>query len=348
MTNRISALINSLVARPTATHFRNSAVKISLCVPLAVLTLVGCHKSDTTTLGDWRARSEFEGVARNAASSFVIGTIAYLGTGSDNNSLRLKDFWSYDQARNAWTQKADFTGPARYGGVGFAAANKGYIGTGLDENGNRLKDFYQYDPATNAWVQVADFGGTGRTNAVAFAINDKGYVGTGYDGNYTKDFWSYDPTANAWTKIASYSGAKRIGAVAMVLNNLGYVGTGNNNGADQVDWYAYDPAQDTWIEKDKFTVDSQTIQRSYGVAFVINGKGYITMGTGSGAATNWEYDPTTDNWTDRGGYETFTLRSYAVGFAIGNKGYVTTGGSGTGRYDDLLEYDPAMEQDTSN
>lgn len=316
-----------------------------LCIGWAGLLLASCSKSDTVSaLGDWRHRSDFEGSARNAAATFVIGNIAYVGTGTNADNERLQDFWAYDPARNTWTQVADFAGTPRNAAVGFAVSGKGYVTTGLDANSDRLKDTWSFDPAANSWKRVADFGGTARRNAVSFAIGTRGYVGTGFDGNYLKDFWSYDPSLNTWQKVASYSGAKRVGAVSFVIDELAYVGTGNNNGASEKDWFAYDPKQDLWIEKTQFTTDQSTIARSYGVAFAINGKGYITVGDGN--TTVWQYSPTEDTWATLGTFEGIT-RQYAVGFAINGKGYITTGSSGTARFDDLWEFDPTIAQDTN-
>ncbi|QMW05208.1 Kelch repeat-containing protein [Spirosoma foliorum] len=305
--------------------------------------LIGCNNSSTVdTLGDWNSRSELEGPARFGAASFVVGTIAYMGTGTDVSNNRLKDMWAYDASRNAWTQKADFPGVARNLGVGFSVGTKGYIGTGLDANSTRLKDFWEYDPTANSWKQVADFGGTARQTATAFAIGTKGYVTCGFDGNYLKDMWSYTPTTNTWTKVASYGGSKRVGAVAFVINNMAYVGTGNNNNSNQLDWYVYDPAQDLWTQKLNFITDQTSIARSYAVGFAINGLGYIT---GGDATTKdvWEYNPTADTWTTRGVFEG-SSRTYAVAWSINNKGYITTGANGTSRFDDLWDFDPTVVQ----
>ncbi|SOD82509.1 Kelch repeat-containing protein [Spirosoma fluviale] len=303
--------------------------------------LIGCNSSTTvSTLGDWTKRSAFEGVGRSGASSFVINNIAYMGTGLDGSNQRLQDFWAYDPAKNAWTQKANYGGLARYSGVGFSIGNKGYIGTGINLNSDRLKDFWSYDPTTNLWVKVADFGGTARYGSLAFGIGNKGYVATGNDGNYLKDMWAFDPTANTWTKVASYGGEKRIGGVAFVIEGKAYAGTGNNNGIAQRDWYVYDPATDTWTQKLDFLTD-QAVQRSYGIGFAINGKGYVTLGDNVAV---WEYNPATDIWAQLGSFEG-SPRQNAVGFAIGNKGYVTTGSaSGTSRFDDLWDFDPTIEQ----
>lgn len=338
---------------PSLFYFRLSRTRLSdqrinwflalVCLLWAGL-LVGCKTSETvSTLGDWRHRSDFEGSARNAAAGFVIGSVAYIGTGTNTDNERLTDFWAYDPARNTWTQVANFGGVARNAAVGFSVGNKGYVGTGLDANSDRLKDFWEFDPTANTWKRIADFGGTARRNAVAFSIGTKGYVGTGFDGNYLKDFWTYDPALNTWTKSASYGGAKRIGAVSFVINGLGYVGTGNNNGSAEKDWYAYDPAQDLWVEKTSFPSD-QAIARSYGVGFTIGSMGYVTIGDANN--TVWQYNPATDTWATLGTFEG-VARQYAIGFGIAGKGYVTTGSNGTSRFDDLWEFDPTLTQDTS-
>ena len=302
--------------------------------------LVGCSGSTTVSvLGDWTSKSEFEGVGRSGASSFVIGTIAYMGTGLNSSNERLQDFWAYDPAKNAWTQKANYGGAARYSGVGFAVGNKGYIGTGINTVSDKLKDFWAYDPATNVWTKAADFGGTARYGAMAFSISSKGYVTCGNDGNYLKDMWAYDPTANVWTKVASYGGAKRVSGVAFVIDGKAYAGTGNNNGTAVKDWYVYDPAQDLWTQKLDFLTD-QAVQRSSGVGFAINGKGYVTLGDNTGV---WEYNPASDTWASLGSFEGAN-RVNAVGWAIGNKGYVTTGSNGTNRFDDLWDFNPTIEQ----
>ena len=78
-----------------------------LCLGWAGL-LIGCGDSTTvSTLGDWTVKSAFDGVGRSGASSFVINNIAYMGTGVDNKSQLLQDFWAYDPAKNAWSQKAN-------------------------------------------------------------------------------------------------------------------------------------------------------------------------------------------------------------------------------------------------
>lgn len=317
------------------------------------LVLSSCSKKSdggaTTLLGNWKTRSEFEGVARSEAVSFVIGDSAYIGTGFDGTN-RLKDMWQYDPALNSWRQKADFPGGARSSAVAFSVNNRGYVGTGYD-GVNNLKDFWQYDPLANTWTRVADFGGTARYDAVGFAVSNKGYVSTGYDGNYLKDLWEYDDASNTWTQGISMGGAKRSGAVAFVSNNKAYICTGNNNGQTTTvnDLWEFDPtANPSWTEKRKITnVSTDTyddgytdITRTNAVAFVMGNFAYLTTGnTGGVISTTWQYDIANDLWTSKTAFEGVP-REGAVSFSVTGNGYALTGRSSNTPYDDIYQFFP--------
>ena len=87
--------------------------------------------------------------------------------------------------------------------------------------------------------------------------------------------------------------------------------------------------------------------REGAVGFSIGTKGYIgTGGTGYEYGVPlkdfWEYDPSTNTWTQKADFAG-AARVYAVGFSIGNKGYIGTGSSNY-RYNclnDFWEYDPS-------
>lgn len=320
-----------------------------------ILGLSGCEKNtdeDDDLVGNWKKRSEYEGVGRTEAVSFTIGTTVYAGGGYDGSD-RLNDFWSFDQITGTWLRIADFPGTARNSAVAFSVNNKGYVGTGYDENDNKLKDFWEYDPATNAWTSIADFGGTGRYNAVGFAIDNKGYVGTGYDGNYLKDMWQYNPATNTWLQVASLTGSKRSEAVAFVHNNLGYVLTGSNNGSYLNDFWVYNPATNTWAEKRKISDVSdddydddygENIKRTNAAVFIMNDKAYLSCGSrGSAIGTTWQYDIGADLWAQKTALEG-SAREGLLGFAIANRGYIVTGNNSSFRFDDLWEFYPDEEQ----
>ncbi|MCX6316120.1 MAG: galactose oxidase [Bacteroidetes bacterium] len=326
---------------------------------LVFIQLTSCEKntSDSSDLvGNWKRRSEFEGVGRTEAVSFTIGTKVFVGGGYDGSD-RLNDFWSFDQNTGTWLRIADFPGNSRNSAVAFAINGKGYVGTGYDDNDTKLKDFWEYDPGTNIWTRKADFGGTGRYNAIGFSIGDKGYVGTGYDGNYLKDMWQYDPSANTWTQVASLTGSKRSEASVFVYNSLAYVVTGLNNGSYLADMWMYNPATNTWTEKRKINdatdedydddYDSN-IQRANGTIFIIADKAYLTCGTnGSTTAGTWEYDIVNDQWYQKTSFEG-SAREGAIGFTITNRGYIVTGSNSSYRFDDLWEFLPNEEQSDSD
>jgi N-acetylneuraminic acid mutarotase len=100
-------------------------------------------------------------------------------------------------------------------------------------------------------------------------------------------------------------------------------------------------AQNTWTKKaDYFT------QIANGVGYSIGSKGYIITGRGGGYSNlNYEYDPSTDVWTQRQDFPSFG-RENAVGFSIGSKGYVGTGYDGSYN-NDFYEYDPATNSWTT-
>lgn len=342
--------------------FRASAFpakKILLATPVffTLFLFQSCEKdtdsSDSDLVGNWKRRSEFEGVGRTEAVSFTIGSKVYVGGGFDGTS-RLSDYWVFEQTTGTWTRIADFPGAARNSAVAFAAGGKGYVGTGIDENDTKLKDFWEYNPTTNAWTRVADFGGTARYGAVAFTINNRGYVTTGYDGNYLKDLWEYDPAANSWTQKASLGGSKRSDAVAFVHNSLAYVVTGYNNGSYLNDFWSYNPTTNSWTEKNKISDATDNdfdddyddyIKRSGAAVFVMGENAYLSCGNRNGIiGTTWQYDIANDRWYEKTGFEG-SAREGALGFTAENRGYIVTGSNSSYRFDDLWEFYPGDEQD---
>ncbi|RKD90094.1 galactose oxidase-like protein [Mangrovibacterium diazotrophicum] len=339
-------------------------IKIGLVLSI-ILPLVSCSGDDDDDLvGNWVKLSDFNGVPRTSATGVAVGTLGYMGTGLDSNDDRLTDFWTYDADRDQWSQIADFPGAARTNAVSFAADDKLYVGTGFDGTVKvRLKDFYEYDPSSNAWTQIADLQSdnvnspdvVGREGAVAFTLNDVGYVGCGTDGdgNILKDFYAYDPSTQAWAEKTAIGGSKRTDAVAFVISDEAYVATGINNGTYVSDFWKYNATDDSWTKlrsitdatDDDFDDDYDDIVRNNGVAFTSGGKGYVaTGGKNSSGAVVWEYNPSTDLWVEKTGFEG-SSRYNAVAFTINDMGYVTTGQNSSYYFDDIWRFDPNAEQD---
>jgi N-acetylneuraminic acid mutarotase len=352
LSDSFTANTNTFTAKSTKKQqLMMRAFSYVLLLGSSIFLLYACTKNTSSTsdlVGNWVTISDFDGVARSEAISFVVGDTAYIGTGYDGTN-RLNDLWKYDVDQNFWLQRASLPGDARNSAVGFSTSTKGYITTGY--NGLiKLKDTWEFDPTKNSWVQKADFGGTARIDAVAFGILDKGYVTTGNDGNDLKDFWMYDPTSDTWTQKVSLGGSKREGAVAFVYKNIGYVVTGINNGTTVNDLWAYDPAAGKWAEKRFITnVSTDTYDDSYGTtlivrsnaaAFIIGDYAYVCTGqNGSILKTVWEYNFAQDVWTQKQPWEGLE-RAGAVAFTVKGRGFLGTGKNSTFQFDDWREFKP--------
>jgi N-acetylneuraminic acid mutarotase len=176
-----------------------------------------------------------------------------------------------------------------------------------------------------------------------------------FDGNYLKDLYQYDPGTNIWTQKASLGGSKRSSATTFVLNDKIYVCSGSNNGSSLNDLWMYDAAADTWTEKRKISNvsdeeydDDYAIQRSNAVAFTIGNYAFITTGENSSVvSTTWQYDPATDLWTAKTGFEG-SSRVGAAAFTLNNRGFILTGRSGSLSFDNMYEFDPAAEQNDND
>jgi len=324
----------------------------------------GCSKdsgdSESDLIGNWTRASDFDGDARSEAVTFVIDDKAYISTGATDRS-RFRDLWEFSTTRGYWQQKADLpvSANARSSAAGFAIGSKGYLGTGYD-GANYLNDFWEYDPASNQWTQKDNFPGSARRDASGFAIGNYGYITCGYSDGYLKDLWQFNPAATSglqWQQKASLGGSsgggiKRMAATVFVLTDRAYLVSGNNNGEILKDCWMYNPSTDEWTEKRKiydyssesYDDNYTSIPRQNGVAFVMNDKAYLTTGENSSViSTTWEYNPSSDLWTEKTGFEG-TARTGAVAFAINNRGFVITGRNGSSIMDNAYEFHPTEEK----
>jgi N-acetylneuraminic acid mutarotase len=328
---------------------------------MACTVFTGCPSDEEEELiGNWTYLGSFDGDARGDATGFVIGDTAYICLGYNNKAKALADLWRYNPSDKTWKKRADFPGIPRYAAVSFSVGGKAYVGLGYDGK-SALKDFWEYDPKTNKWDSVkTEFPGVARYYAVGASIGNKGYVGTGTDGGSPlKDFHAFTPGntpgSGTWQPISSYEGAKRSGASVFVIGNYLYLLGGTSNDGNPVDMQRYDPnkedqqGQEAWervldLRNTDLTADDDkydNIPRAYASTFVINGKGYITLGQKTMAlSSTYEYDPATNIWTERTGFSNST-RSVAVSFSLKNRGFVMTGRSGSNtRFDDFFEFTP--------
>ena len=126
---------------------------------------------------------------------------------------------SYTQNGN-WVGHATFAGLIPIGeGASFSIDSTAYVGTGINPLTPNIKltSMYKYSSAT---------------------IHNTVY---GYDSAY-----------GSWAQIASFPGQARSNAVGFAIGGTGYIGSGlaSDGFTSLADFYAYNPAANTWSEID--------------------------------------------------------------------------------------------------
>ncbi|MCW3805109.1 Kelch repeat-containing protein [Plebeiibacterium marinum] len=247
----------------------------------------------------WTQIEDLPGVARNRAVAFATDTKGYVGTGSDEDDAKLKDFYEYDPA-TGWTQKSDFKGTARRGATAFCLDNIGYVGTGEDDDENK-SDFFSYNPSTDTWTAISNVPKK-RRFAMSFVLDGKAYLLSGFDnGTSHDDFYEYDVANNAWVakrRISDYTDSgydddydydiQRYSAVVFTMDGKAYLATGSQGGLTNQTW-EWDPMTDTWDQK----TDFEGAARSGAIAFTVNNVGWVaTGGNGSYSFDDmWYFEP---------------------------------------------------------
>jgi N-acetylneuraminic acid mutarotase len=166
-------------------------------------------------------------------------------------------------------------------------------------------------------------------------------------------FFFYSSVSMAqWVQENPYPGDTTDGVLSFAIGDTIYIG-GGSSGA--ISFYKFVPSLDEWIQGANLPHPS-----GFCAGFAIGGKGYMTLGQsdpdgpGQTSVTNdlWEYDPGTDQWTQKANFPG-TARDAAFAFVIGNKAYV--GGGLEGNYEgdinsnfavcnDFYSYDPSVDK----
>ncbi|MEY3100495.1 MAG: hypothetical protein RIS63_1397, partial [Bacteroidota bacterium] len=208
----------------------------------------------------WLQKDSVSGPPKAAASSFVMGSRAYIIAGTDDFEYKRK-MYSYRADQDDWDDEVSLGGDGgegleRVGATSFSLSNngqtKGYVCMGQTQTIAFMNDLWEYDRSTEAWTQKANFTGAPRREAVSFVIENKAYVGTGNSAaGLKKDFFVYDPISNSWEQVSDFDGTARHAAVGFSMGNYGFVGTGDD-GTLRQDFWMYDPQTDQWIQKANF------------------------------------------------------------------------------------------------
>lgn len=205
-------------------------------------------------------------------------------------------------------------------------------------------------PNDARWKQMADLTIFNTISSLSFTIDNKGYV-LNEEGQVgaTVNLWAFDAATGQWTKKAPYPGLSQLGFSGFVANGKAYIGTGLDPKAGDAasvvskEFYEYDPTADKWTKK----ADFPGLARVNGVAFSINGAGYMGIGTDATYLQKftdmWRYDIAADNWTKIADYPG-AGQYLNKGFSAGSRGYVGMGLTVSDKNNvnkDFWQYNPA-------
>lgn len=149
---------------------------------------------------------------------------------------------------------------------------------------------------------------------------------------------------NTWLQKASFTGTGRIGHSSFVINNKIYFVGGWDFSTNYAELWEFDPATNIWTQKANFPGAGRRV----GVAFAIGTKGYYGTGdNGSPFSTYlndfYEYDSTTDTWTQKGNFPGVG-RYGAIAFTQNGYGYIGLGSAALTTYlQDIWMYNPTLD-----
>ena len=316
-----------------------------LCFGFLLFLLQACTETyDLTPITNWKQLSDFPGVARASASSFVIGDKGYVCLGrSGAKSGFLKDLWEYDSTTDTWTKKSDFPGTARVKAIAGVIGDKAYVGLGAVSpyEGNQYSDLWEYDSANDSWKQMAPFPGEAKNDLFCAVVDSCLYTTEGFTATgFNSDTYKYSPKTNNWTRLSNCP-VDRSSTAGFSIGTDFYVGTGYH--IPGFSWfYRYNTATDSWMR-----VADLPAARILSKGLTINGKGYIMLGRYWGGSLNAgkllkdivQYDPLTNKWSRCGDFPG-GARQNVVAFTLNGKGYVVGGEDDNERKNDVWVFTP--------
>lgn len=219
-------------------------------------------------------------------SAFEIAGIGYVMNGV-NDAFYNDETMKYNQAGNNWSTGA-FNPYTRLYAASTSNGTNGYFIGGYGFAAEPLNDLWEYNPVLDSWTARDTLPlGVARYYATAFSVLGNVYVFGGMnDMGLLNDLWKYDTATTHWTQMTSLPAQARYQSLSFVINNEAYVIGGNLNGSNTKEVWKYDPITDSWTALPDFPGNNAPFG---GVAFTINGKGYIV--TGNGTTECWEFDP---------------------------------------------------------
>jgi len=211
--------------------------------------------------------------------------------------------------------------PGIYSGIHYPASfiidDKIHIVGGLiNEAMTNQSCFFNFQSKT--WENISAFPGYERVLAAGWAINNTGYVGFGHANSIDADLadvYRYDSQSDTWSLIThSFPGKPRRLPFAVTIGGKAYIGGGTNPESGKLlDFYEFDPGNETWIQK------SDIPDLGFGInAIAVNDIIYAQTGH-----YILKYNPGADLWTSESIQSEVPTYIYPA-FAIEGKIYYST------------------------
>jgi len=180
----------------------------------------------------WTAAASFPGVGRYTAASFVIDSLAYVGTGlGAAGNYYQTDFYCYHASTDSWSPISNYP-IALQSATTFVLNGKGFLVGGY--NGNLYDNIYAYDPVLDQWDAKNAFA---MPNGGAFSVEVDGniFIGCGLIQAsplaLTDLVFQYNSALDLWTVADTFPALGRSSAAAVSLGNAAYVFGGNHQTA---------------------------------------------------------------------------------------------------------------------
>lgn len=231
--------------------------------------------------------------------TFSLNGKGFAVTGTNASELPTDDVFQYDPTTNQWTTLSDFPGADRSFAIGQAYNGKAYLGFGASLF-SYFNDIWEYDPTTDNWSQLTTCQCSGRRHPAFIIKDDKIYVGLGDDFTGDLDDWHvYDMNTDTWNELDDIPGSGRHHPFMFPAGDHVFAGMGHSGNIIYDDWYKFNVSTNSWETMADFPGEA----RVAGTQFGHQGKGYVLSGDGSNhswmpTGEFWEYDPTTDSWTE--------------------------------------------------
>ena len=288
--------------------------------------------------------------ARAGAAAFSLGSKGFIAGGiKSSNPADQKDLWQYDTLTNVWQAKASMpaAAPICAWASGFAINGKGYVAGGINSTANFFNTCFEYDTTTNSWAQKASMP-IATSMCANWVTGNEAYMVTGLNSaaNPGTSFIKFNPSSNTWSNLTAPKATARSRMSSTVINGKLFIGPGvygdynyfvtTASPVFRRDTWLYDPAAETWTQKDSFPV-----VRANASTFTIDGNIYVVGGVdavNTPQTSCWSYNPVNGTWTQKANFPG-TARMAGVGITINNRGYYGFGVANTNNYfNDWYEY----------